>query len=83
MGESRDEPAGRGWAFGIVVALLLFAGYVLILGPLEWMLYYYRWTNSLVAHMVPIIYYPLILLADMTGTLDWLNAYVDWWKELG
>lgn len=82
MTEERDESSGRGWARGVLTIVVLVALYVLILGPLELLFVHFGWKDSLIGRIFPVIYYPLVYLADVTGTLDWLGAYMEWWSNL-
>lgn len=82
MSDSQDSGSERGWLSWVGWSICFFAMYVLALGPLEWIFTHFDWKDSLVARIFPIVYWPVVKLADLTGTLDWLALYVTWWSEL-
>lgn len=77
-----DEPRRRGKAIGLIVAILgLIVFYSLSIGPAYSLLLLAD--NPRGAEIaLGIVYMPLVLICQSTGSEPLLSSYIEWWMEL-
>lgn len=83
MSESSDDRAGQeGMPWGWLCVVVL-GTYVLAIGPLEWAGRHFGLNDSPLTPVIRAIYWPLIMVVEVTGTEVWIMHYIGWWVALG
>jgi hypothetical protein len=68
----------RRWPTYVTVALvLLFVVYPLSIGPAIMLMVWFSDFEAF-AHIIPVLYSPLALLAEALGFVELLQSYIDW-----